>query len=527
MKIYVCQTSPKTGDLEHNANNIMQLYRTAHEQKADICVFPEMCVSGYMVGDLLNYPKFISQIVKLNEHIIRHTHETHLMLPTISRQADGSLLNCVIIAKDGKIIAKIAKTSLPAYGIFEEPRYFQKGKPGIVEINGYKIGVPICADLWSPHICYHLKEQGAQLLIAPNASPFDRQKISTRESILKDRYRECGIPIIYCNQFLAQDGVVFDGNSVCYDGKHFQYIGANFATSESLVNFKAPNRFDVQQTFPRPSNVMEDIKQAMIIAVRSYVRENGFSQVVLGLSGGIDSALVAYVAAQALGSENVKTYMLKSPYTSKLSEDCAATMAKNLGIQLETIDIDAIYQQFMQCSSQESGSITAQNLQSRIRGTLLMMKANEQNALLLTTGNKSEYAVGYATIYGDMNGAFNPIKDLYKSDLYKLVAHINEQGPIFPKQLVEREPSAELASNQIDSQSLPPYQLLDKILYDHVECQISFAELAEKYPKDVIEKVKKLFHQSEFKRQQAAPGVKLSTRCFDKEWRMPITASKQ
>ncbi|HJK86243.1 MAG TPA: NAD+ synthase [Candidatus Megaira endosymbiont of Nemacystus decipiens] len=527
IKIYLCQTVPKTADLEHNYNNIKTLYRKAQQNKADICLLPEMALCGYMLGDLICYDDFINDIKNYNNKLISLTQDTHLILSTITKNREGRLLNSVIVARKGKIIAKTAKVNLPNYGIFDEKRYFVPGTPKVIKIKGINVGIPICEDIWFPNVISDLKSQGAELLLVPNASPFDKTKFNERCNIIKKRYEESSLPIIYCNQVMSQDGIIFDGRSLCFDGS-LKIVGKRFTPDQQMITFQE-GKFHVTVSYPYVRSEEDDIIQAMIMGTRDYVLCNGFKKVVIGISGGIDSALVAYIAKEALGASNVLGYMLPSIYTSDESKRDAKKLAQNLGISLKDINISDVCNSFMHainlsCEKEISeNSIAYQNLQSRVRGSILMSKSNSQNALLLTTGNKSEYAVGYATIYGDMNGAFNPIKDLYKTEVFNIARHINKNKIIIPEEIIDKEPSAELCFNQKDTDSLPEYKVLDKILCDHIENKLSQRQLAERYDRGLVKKILSLVQKSEFKRHQSAPGVKISKMSFDKDRRVPIT----
>ena len=349
--------------------------------------------------------------------------------------------------------------------------------------------------------------------------------MAIRINQIKDRFKETSLPIIYCNQVIAHDGIIFDGRSFCFDGT-VKLIGKAFEPDCQIVEFKN-NKLYPAKIYDHALSPQEEIYRAMTLGVRDYVRNNGFAQVVLGLSGGIDSAMVAAIAVDALGADNVLAIMLPSKFTSSSSINDACEVAVRLKIKLITIPINNILGSFIndfdgQVPLDET-SITYQNLQSRIRGTILMAKANSSNSLLLTTGNKSEYATGYATIYGDMNGAFNPIKDIYKTELYEIAKYKNSLQNIFPDNILTKAPTAELAANQKDTDSLPPYEILDKILESYLEGGQNKAELSQQFDPKLVERVIRLIHNSEFKRRQAAPGVKVSSKNFEKDRRFPIT----
>lgn len=517
MKILLCQIAPQTGALKQNFAIMQKHYAHAQEKEANICVFPELSLTGYLAEDLFLNPNFIKDTKKHIDKLVNITGKTCLLIsaPIVE---NGLLYNVVIAAQGGKIIGQTYKHKLPNYGVFDEDRYFTPGDPQVISINNYKIGVPICEDIWSDSVCNELKKQGAQILITVNASPFEEGKIQRRLDQITKIFNDTKLPVLYCNQVAAQDGIIFDGNSFCLDGK-LQVIGKSFEETIQILKLK-DNKFYPEVSYKLASSPYEDIYKAMVIGTQHYVRENNFSKIVIGLSGGIDSAMVASVAVDAFGSKNVSAIMLPSKFTSKESIDDAKQMAKILNISLKTINIDeAVSCLAKTIDESNEDSITYQNLQSRIRGTILMAESNRSGALLLTTGNKSEYATGYATIYGDMNGAFNPIKDIYKTDLYELARYKN----IIPQSIIEKAPSAELRHDQKDSDSLPEYETLDQILKLHIEYSKGAEDLSKQFPADIVNKVLALVKNSEFKRRQAAPGVKISIKNFEKDRRFPIT----
>lgn len=519
MKISVCQIAIKVGNIELNFKTIKNQYLKAQKDGADLCLFPELSTSGYLAEDLFLDSSFVNTIQKKLYYLIRETGKTCLIIPTIILE-NKKLYNGIIAAAKGKIIGITYKHELPNYGIFDEKRYFSPGESKVIKVNGIKIGIPICEDIWTPSVCKNLKEQGAELLLIPNGSPFEKGKLEMRLQQVKQRFKETKIPIIYCNQARSQDGIVFDGRSFCFDST-MNIIGKAFEPSTTIVEFKNKKFYPHKNYNNIPP--MEEIYKAMIVGVRNYVLDNSFDKVILGLSGGIDSAIVAAIATEALGNKNVSAYMLPSKFTSLDSKEDALAVAKNLNINLTTIEINDIIDSFSNVLNTKETTIAYQNLQSRIRGTLLMAESNKNGALLLTTGNKSEYATGYATIYGDMNGAFNPIKDVYKTELYQIAHYINSLKEIFPERILTKAPSAELGFNQKDSDSLPEYPILDKILEQYIEFSKSTEEIFENFDQKTVKQVIKLVKNAEFKRRQSAPGVKISTKNFEKERRFPIT----
>lgn len=525
MKIVVCQIAPKVGALEKNYSTILQKYRMSQQCNAHICVFPELSITGYLAGDLFLQKDFIKTTECYTKKIIIQTSGTCLLLPTILYK-ENFLYNVVIAAQNKEIIGITYKSEIPNYGIFDERRYFIPGTPNIITVNGIKIGVPICEDIWHSTTCIDLKNQGAELLIVPNASPYEKNKLKNRIKLVRTRYQDTLLPIIYCNQAMSHDGIVFDGKSFVYDHNKVKIIGKSFQTDTIEIQY-TNNRFLTSLSYLDSHNLYQDMLDATTLGLREYVKDNGFKKVIIGLSGGIDSAIVTYIAVQALGYNNVLCYMLPSKFTSRDSIDDAILLAKNLNVSLGYVSIQHIVDQFTEVMSNitniDQESITYQNFQSRARGTVLMGIANELKALLLTTGNKSEYATGYATIYGDMNGAFNPIKDIYKTEIFEFAKYINIQCEIIPKNIIAKSPSAELSLDQKDSDVLPQYHILDQVLYQLIENKADPTSLYSQFNQKVVDNIYGLLKNSEFKRSQSALGVKISNMHFDKDRRFPIT----
>ncbi|AIF81846.1 NAD+ synthetase [endosymbiont of Acanthamoeba sp. UWC8] len=530
MKIFLAQVKPRIGDIEYNFDLIQNCYLKACENNVDICLFPEMISVGYTPEDLLHKPSFLTELEKHTALLIKNSQAPAILLSTVIKEKD-KLYNAILAIQNGQVIGKSYKQCIPNYGVFDEERYFSSGEPRVIDINGYKIGVPICEDMWFPEAASKLKEEGAEILLVPNASPYDGEKFNTRLEIIKKRYQEVGLPIIYCNQVLGQDGIVFEGRSFGYDGS-LKFCLAAFRKDSILV--------DVQGNKILTTNNIENFSKedelygAMVLGLRDYMHNNRFKSVLLGLSGGIDSALVAAIAVDALGKENVHAIMMPSKFTGRESLEDAERVAEMLGISYRVIAITDIVETIDSGIGGASG-IAYENLQSRARGIILMSISNMTQSLVLTTGNKSENAVGYATLYGDMCGGFNPIKDLYKTGVFniakfrnsKLPASIqvmNSNSPVMPERVITKPPSAELREDQKDSDSLPEYSILDQILEAYIEQDLGKEEIIDKgFDKETVEKVIKLIKISEYKRRQSAPGVKLTTRTLDKERRYPIT----
>ena len=524
MKIFVGQIKSVAGDTKGNLARIKATYQKAINKSCDICLLPELVTSGYLAEDLFFNQDFIDEINDITNKLIAESKKCALILPTIIKDKEN-LYNGVIVAQNGKIIGQTHKTILPNNSVFDEKRYFTIGTPKLININGKKIGIPICEDIWHKEVCADLKSQGAEIFLVPNASPFEINKFSRRLEQIKKRYEETNIPFVFCNQAHSQDGIVFDGNSFCYDGE-LSIICNKFCEDNSVILYKH-NKFIAKNQYQNSSNVLEDIYEAMKFGLKSYVEDNGFKKVMLGLSGGIDSALVATICMDALGAENVGAYMLPSNFTSESSINDAKELADFLRINLTELSITKILQVYINelnyQQNKKAEDLTYQNLQARIRGTILMAESNKTGALLITTGNKSEYATGYATIYGDMNGAFNPIKDIYKTQIFELAKYRNSISKVIPENIINKPPSAELATNQKDSDSLPDYHLLDKILYSYIELNLTRKKLYTLFDQTVVNKVIRMVQTSEFKRKQSAPGIKISTKNFEKDRRFPIT----
>lgn len=532
MKIYVAQVKPLVGNLIFNFKLIEKYYEYSVQEKCDVCILPELVTTGYIPKDLLLKSIFLEEIAIYTKSLIDNIQETVLLLPTPSITSNG-LENSVLAIQNSKIIGKTSKKHLVNYGIFDENRYFKSGTPQIININGVNIGVPICEDIWFPDVTKYLKDLGAEIFIVPNGSPFESKKYNNRLNVVIQRFNETNIPIIYCNQVLGQDGIVYDGRSFGYDGQlKFQLkpfiedsviVTLNkeiFCTSNSITEYPA-----------------EDLVYgAMVSGLYDYVTNNNFDYVLLGLSGGIDSALVAAIAVDSLGADKVFTLMLKSQFTSKESLEDAKETAKLLGTKYQIIDIDPIVNMVTNTILNIS-SLAYENLQARVRGLILMTLSNSLKSLVLTTGNKSEVATGYSTLYGDMCGAFNPIKDLYKTEVFNIskfrnnniptsVRVKNYASPVMADRILIKNPSAELKHNQKDSDSLPEYDLLDKILELYIEKDLGIKEIVSLgYDTQIVKKITQLIKVSEYKRNQSSPGVKLTQKDLQLDRRYPITNS--
>lgn len=541
MKLFLAQLNNIVGDIEGNLNKAIDVLQDAKKLDSDLVIFSELFLSGYPPEDLVLKKSFVSACKNALDSLITYSEEKELgVIIGLPIYEKNKLFNAAAVIDKGQLIGFSKKVNLPNYSVFDEKRVFNKNNtPEIFNFRGIKLGIPICEDIWMDNVCKELKDQGCELIISPNGSPFDKYKINQRKTIIEDRVTEVKIPFVYVNQFGGQDELVFDGSSLAMNGnKEVVFEAPSWEENTSVVEFNVSAKKFNDLPFEKAQvSDLENIYMAMVIGLRDYVTKNNFPGVILGLSGGIDSAFCAAVAVDALGKDKVNAYMLPSVYTSKNSLDDAKDCAKRLEIHLDSIPISNTFLS-LEDSLEElfkglPTDITEENLQSRIRGTILMAISNKIGKMLITTGNKSEVSVGYSTLYGDMNGGFNPIKDIYKTELYALANWRNLNVPknvlltkknIIPETIISKEPTAELRDNQKDSDSLPSYDQLDQILEGLVEYELSTNELEKKgFSRDEIKKVENLLYVSEYKRRQSAPGVKISLRNFGRDRRYPIT----
>lgn len=541
MKILLAQLNNTVGDIEGNISKACKILDEAYDQNADLVVFSELYLSGYPPEDLVLKKSFVQECRKGLDKLVLYSEEKKLgLIVGLPIYENNNLYNAVAIVDSGKIIGFSKKVNLPNYSVFDEKRVFNSNdNPCIFEFRGIKIGVPICEDIWTNNVCNKLKNQGCEIIISPNGSPFDKYKINQRKKVIEDRISEVRLPFVYVNQVGGQDELVFDGSShVMNADKEIIYRSPQWEEDRAIIEFDQREKKFLSQNFVNNDLTdLENIYMATVTGLRDYVIKNRFPGVILGLSGGIDSAFCAAVAVDALGEGKVEGFMLPSIYTSQNSFDDAEECAKRLNISLENISIEKTYlsleKSLEKTFKDTSPDITEENLQSRIRGTILMAISNKKGKMLITTGNKSEVSVGYSTLYGDMNGGFNPIKDIYKTELFSLAKWRNKNLPknvclkkldIIPESIIEKEPTAELRDNQKDTDSLPSYDELDQILEGLVEYELSANELEKTgFSREEIKKVEHLLYISEYKRRQSAPGVKISLRNFGRDRRYPIT----
>jgi NAD+ synthase len=543
LRITLAQLNQSVGDLAGNAAAMLAARERAAKAGSDLIVFPELQLIGYPPEDLILKPALIERAATELEKLADATADggPAMLVGSVFVQ-DGALYNGVALLDDGAIAAIRFKHELPNYGTFDEVRLFQPGPPPEpIVLRGVMIGVPICEDIWQPEVCRHLADFGAELLICINGSPYEIDKDALRiDGVAKRRAVDTGLPLAYVNRVGGQDELVFDGASFVVNGDGSLAVQMkDWEEQEVTTNWTRTAtgwRCDRGEIAPLADHP-EDIYCAMVLALRDYVDRNRFPGVVLGLSGGIDSAICAAIAADALGPDRVSCVMLPSRFTSQESLDDAAECARLIGCRHSIIPIQpavAGFDEMMADSFADTKiDITEENLQSRIRGVTLMALSNKFGPMLLTTGNKSEMSVGYATIYGDMAGGYNPLKDAYKTTVFAISRWRNltkpriglgPNGPVMPDNIIAKPPSAELRPDQKDSDSLPPYDVLDPILLGLVEHEKSVDQLvAEGFLRDTVVRIERLLHLAEYKRRQAPPGVKLGSRNFGRDRRYPIT----
>ena len=531
MKIAIAQINSRLGDLEGNAAKIMDFAERAKQQGATLLLTPELSLCGYPPEDLLLRDGFYRAcdiaLIKLAYQIeditvvVGHPHEVA-----------GKRFNAASVLRDGRIVTTYHKHELPNYSVFDEERYFTRGtKPCVFELEGVKFALNICADIWQEHAAQKALDAGAQILLVLNASPYHLDKQKSRYEAIRDRIGETRLPVIYANMVGGQDELVFDGASFAMsaDGQ-LTHQFASFEESLGLIEIQDGQL--IEGEIAPNLGQEESIYRALCLGVRDYIGKNYFPGVLLGLSGGIDSALTMAVAVDALGADKVRAVMMPSPYTAKISVDDAREMAVILGVQYDEMDINPTFTALLDTLTPLFHNLpadtTEENLQARIRGTLLMAISNKTGSLVLTTGNKSEMTVGYCTLYGDMAGGFAVLKDVSKTWVYRLSNYRNTLGRVIPERIITRPPSAELKPDQTDQDSLPPYDELDAIMACYVEKNYNIEQIiALGYAEADVRRVVKLIQINEYKRRQSPVGVRITDRGFGKDWRYPITVRYQ
>lgn len=532
-RIALAQQHFPVGDVSGNVNRIIGLAIQARDElQADLIVFPELALIGYPPDDLLLRQGFVQQVDNEFARLVKAITGIAVVVGYPEYQG-GVIYNAAAVISEASVVGRYRKMRLPNYGVFDEKRHFSPGSEACVfELNGCKFGITICEDLWGEVPAKLAAEAGADVLLNLNASPFEDGKLQARRHIVSERAAQTHLPIIYVNCVGGQDELVFDGSSGAYDATGEQVLGlASFDSALAFIDVDASSTLKAVSKTGTTENSRESLLyKALVTATRDYVEKNGFPGVVLGLSGGIDSALVCAIAVDALGADRVWAVSMPSCYTASMSVDDAREQAELAGARFDVLPIESPVNAYDQLLAPifagREIDLTEENLQARIRGNLLMALSNKFGHMLLATGNKSEMAVGYATLYGDMAGGFAPLKDLYKTDVFALAKWRNRNGVVIPERVIERPPTAELRPDQKDSDSLPPYERLDPIIRAYVEDQSSVEQIAADGQNiDEVTAVVHLIRRAEYKRQQAAPGPKLTARAFGRDRRMPISVT--
>ncbi len=543
LRLAIAQLNPTLGALDANIDKIIEAWDQA-DDNADIIIYPEMITCGYPPEDLVLKDTFIKNIETRVQKLVAYSKTKNAaILITTPWHVNGQPYNAALLIHNGEILSQTLKHHLPNYGVFDEMRVFKSGPlPEPTEFKGIKLGIMICEDMWFADVAKNLKDKGAEILLVPNGSPFSHHKQAHRKLHARNRATETGLPLLFVNQIGGQDELVFDGASFAVNANG-EVIHQSVAFEETLdviapdLWSSAGEKLSHLKAEDLPSSDMETIYGAVMLGLRDYIRKNNFPGVLIGLSGGIDSALSAIIAADALGPKNVRCVMMPSRYTSDESLKDAEELAESLNISLESISIKDAYDAFSNTLSpyfdDNTPSVTFENIQPRARGIILMALSNATGSMVLSTGNKSEMAVGYATLYGDMCGGFNALKDLYKTEVYDLSRWRNKHKPsgslapdggYIPENIISKAPTAELKDNQTDQDTLPPYDVLDDILECLIENDMGVEEItARGHNKETVLKVWKMLDRAEYKRRQAPPGVKITSRAFGRDRRYPIT----
>ncbi|MBI6162590.1 NAD+ synthase [Serratia liquefaciens] len=529
LSIALAQLNLLVGDIEGNTERMLQTVQQQQKAGADLVMFTELALSGYPPEDLLYRNDFYQRCDEQLLRLQQASTDVAILVGHPWREGD-KLYNALSLFSEGQLLARYFKQQLPNYGVFDEKRYFQAGNDTcVVELKGYRLGLLICEDLWFPEPVDAAKAAGAEMILSINASPYNREKPYIRKTLMAGHCQRTHLPLVYLNQIGGQDELIFDGCSKVFDAAgNMTHRLAAFAEQVTLLEF---NELDVVPMTAPAAELpqLAQVYEALVLAVRDYVTKNGFKGAVLGLSGGIDSALTLAIAVDALGKDKVQALMMPFRYTADISIADAREEAEILGIEFDIVSIEPMFDAFMgQLTPMFAGTerdTTEENLQARCRGVVLMALSNKRRSIVLTTGNKSEMAVGYATLYGDMAGGFDVLKDVPKTLVFKLSEYRNTVSYVIPQRVIDRPPSAELAPDQLDQDSLPPYDILDAILEGYVERDKSVADLvAEGFDEEIVRKVIRLVDINEYKRRQAAVGPRITARNFGKDRRYPITS---
>jgi NAD+ synthase (glutamine-hydrolysing) len=527
--IAAAQINCTVGDLAGNAARILEYTERARAAGADLVLTPELSLCGYPPEDLVLREGFLADCRRELERLAARLRGIAVVVGFPELAAGGARHNAAALIRDGRIAAVARKCELPNYDVFDEKRYFDVGaEPCIVELKGVRFGLAICEDVWFARVPAAAKAAGAQVMLSINASPYHKRKQATRHGVFRDWIRDTGMPSVAVNLVGGQDELVFDGASCVLDARGVLVRQAPFF-EEALAIFEFDGVRPVAGAVATELPLEAEIYRALVLGTRDYIGKNGFPGAVLGLSGGVDSALTLAIACDALGADRVRAVMMPSGYTARMSQDDAAEMARRVGVRYDVIPIgpafDAFRASLAPLFAGRAEDLTEENLQARVRGTLLMALSNKLGSIVLTTGNKSEMAVGYSTLYGDMAGGFAVIKDLSKTLVWRLARYRNGLGEVIPENIITRAPSAELRANQTDQDSLPPYEVLDGIVEAYMEQNRTPREIvALGFTPADVRRVVELIRRSEYKRRQAPPGVRITLRGFGKDWRYPITS---
>ena len=539
--IAAAQLNATVGDIEGNTQKLLEARQQAAAQNADMIVTPETFLSGYQIDDLVLVSGFLERMASAITTLAESTADGGPAIVVGAPRRDGDrILNSVFALDEGKVLSVRDKDRLPISGVFDDPRNFARGgMPGPVMLRGVLVGLPVCEDLWHADLIECLEENGAELMIGVNASPFEKDKMDDRIATVVSRVSETRLPMLYVNMVGGQDDLVFDGGSFAINpGGELGAFMPCFSEAVTMIEARrGVDGWRFMGPVSKPDEGLDAVWRCLMLGIRDYTEKNGFDKVVLGLSGGVDSALVAMLAVDALGSDRVECVMMPSPYTAQISKDDAAELARILNIRIDTLDIEPSMQSvdgvLADMFSRGNPELARENLQSRLRGLMLMSISNTTGQLLLTTGNKSEYATGYATLYGDMCGGYAPLIDVWKGEVFALCEWRNHhhprgalgpEGKVIPERIITRPPSAELRPDQQDSDSLPDYDTLDAIMKGLVEDLASSDDLiAAGHDADTVKRCSKMLQRAEYKRSQCAPGPKISRRAFYRDRRFPIT----
>lgn len=529
-KIALAQFSPHIGNIEANTQKMLEQINEAKKQKADLILFPELSTVGYPAEDLLLRPSLAKRTQKAFEQLSQ-VKDIVMVFGFVNQTEDGQRYNAAAVMKDGQVLGVYNKQNLPNYSVFDEKRYFSEGHQHLVfEYLGHKFGVLICEDIWSLNTVHQLSQLNVETALVLNASPYEVGKPQHRVTTMSELAKQLNINLVYTNQIGGQDDLIFDGTSfvINKDGS-IALQAASFKEDLYYAEYEAEQKAYKVGTVIPALDTLAEIYQGLVLATRDYVQRSGFPGVILGLSGGIDSALTLAIAVDAIGADKVQAVMMPYTYTAQISVEDAAAQAKTMGVTFGIAEINPIVNSFMQTLYPFFGNspadATEENLQARARGTLLMGLSNKFGNLVLSTGNKSELSVGYCTLYGDMVGGYAVLKDVYKTIVFELAKYRNSisETPVIPERVITRPPSAELRPDQKDQDSLPAYEVLDAILYAYIEEDMSQDDIIAKgFEKEVVEKVIRLVDRNEYKRRQGAIGPRISSRAFTRERRYPI-----